>query len=298
MFGADEKLRGEGRRFSQLESSTIYDYESCQFAGFIIGAGFSLRRRQKNGGNKHSQTGDGWNKAGPKTKRENHQSRPGDSQENAKERAVTGIAPRVQNPWDEQHESEENSDSKMMEPLAKTLWRRNRWIGSAHLWSFDGSFKADLSWLQATNFAHAGESTAHMRNGDGAADDQRHIESVDHFIALPAFFAAANQMIGDAIVATQNGGGDQPEQFLRFGAERAGFVGLVVKSEEALDAEMAAAKDFLIQVGAKFLKVFQAIGHDSSGDKFTRTNLARYYGPTAAIPSGRDLGRVIYGYGV
>src|SRR5260370_22963803 len=104
MFRDGEKMKGERRRFSQLESSTIYDYESCQFAGFIIGAGFSLRRRQKNGGNKHGQTGDGWNEAGPKTKRENHQSRPGDSQENAKERGVTGVALRVQKPWNEQQE--------------------------------------------------------------------------------------------------------------------------------------------------------------------------------------------------
>jgi hypothetical protein len=40
---------------------------------------------------------------------------------------------------------------------------------------------------------------------------------------------------------------------------------LVIESEEALDAEVAATENFLIQVGAKFLKIFQAIGHDSSG---------------------------------
>ena len=133
MFSADEKLRGEGRRFSQLESPAINNHESSQLAGFVICVRVGLSGRQKNGGNKHDQTDDGWNEAGPKTKRENYQGRSGDSQENAKERAVTGIAPRVQNPWNEQHESEENSDSKMTEPLAKTLWRRNRWIGSAHL---------------------------------------------------------------------------------------------------------------------------------------------------------------------
>jgi hypothetical protein len=38
----------------------------------------------------------------------------------------------------------------------------------------------------------------------------------------------------------------------------------VIESEEALDAEVAAAEDFLIQVGAKLLKIFQAIGHGSS----------------------------------
>src|SRR2546427_789035 len=104
-----------------------------------------------------------------------------------------------------------------------------------------------------------------MWNGDGAADDQGNVERINHFFALPAFLAAANQMIGDAVVAAQHGGSHQPEQFFLLGAERAGFVGLVVESEEALDAEMAAAEDFLVQVSAKSLKIFQAIGHDSSG---------------------------------
>jgi len=51
------------------------------------------------------------------------------------------------------------------------------------------------------------------------------------------------------------------------GAERAGFVGLVVESEEALNAEVAASEDFLVQVRAKLLKFFQAIGHGFSPRK-------------------------------
>src|SRR5216684_3522794 len=104
-----------------------------------------------------------------------------------------------------------------------------------------------------------------MRNGNGTADDQSDIQRVNDFLALPAFFAAAGQVIGDAVIATQNGGGDESEQFLVLGAERTGFVSLMVESEEALDAEVAAAEDFLIQLGAKFLKIFQAICHRSSG---------------------------------
>src|SRR6266581_2227217 len=72
-------------------------------------------------------------------------------------------------------------------------------------------------------------------------------------------------MIGNAIVAAEDRGGDQSKQFFCLGAERARLVGLMVESKEALDAEVAASEDFLVQIGAKFLKVFQAIGHDSSG---------------------------------
>jgi len=63
--------------------------------------------------------------------------------------------------------------------------------------------------LQAADFAHTGKGAAHVRYGDGAANDQRYVEGVDHFFALPAFFAATDQVIGDAVVAAQNGGGDQ-----------------------------------------------------------------------------------------
>src|SRR5947209_19535334 len=75
-----------------------------------------------------------------------------------------------------------------------------------------------------------------MGNGNGAADDQRDIESVDYFVAFPAFFTAPDQMISDAIIAAQDRGSDQAKQFFRLGAERAGFVGLVVESEKALHA--------------------------------------------------------------
>src|SRR6266849_1364054 len=118
-----------------------------------------------------------------------------------------------------------------------------------------------------------------MWNDDGAADDQGDVERVNDFLALPAFFAAANQVIGDAVIAAEDGGGDEAEQFLVPGAERAGFVSLMVESEEALDTEMAAAEDFLIQVGAKFLKIFQAFCHRSSGG----TRALRWVGNQPAI---------------
>jgi len=40
----------------------------------------------------------------------------------------------------------------------------------------------------------------------------------------------------------------------------------VIKSEETLHSQVAATENFLVQVSAKFLKIFQAIGHDSSGE--------------------------------
>jgi len=61
-------------------------------------------------------------------------------------------------------------------------------------------------------------------------------------------------VVSDAVIAAQHRGGDQPEQFLGFGAERAGFVGLVVESEETLDAEVAAAEDFFVEARCEILE--------------------------------------------
>jgi len=72
------------------------------------------------------------------------------------------------------------------------------------------------------DFAHAGEGAADVRNGDGAADDEGDVERVDDLFALPAFFAAAYEVVSDAIVAAENGAGHQAEEFLGLGAERAG----------------------------------------------------------------------------
>src|SRR5229473_2635688 len=89
-----------------------------------------------------------------------------------------------------------------------------------------------ISWrlgvFETVDFAHAGEGAADVRDGDGATDDQCDVEGVDDLVALPAFFAAAHEMVGDAIVAAQDGGGYQAEEFLGFGAKRAGLVGLKI----------------------------------------------------------------------
>ena len=96
------------------------------------------------------------------------------------------------------------------------------------------------------NFAHARKGASHVRNGDGTPDDQRDVERVNNFVARPAFLGAANKVISDAIVAAKNRGGDESEEFLGLGAERAGLVGLMVQREETLHAKVAAAKDFFV----------------------------------------------------
>jgi hypothetical protein len=116
------------------------------------------------------------------------------------------------------------------------------------------------------NLSHPRKSAPDVRDGDGTADDEGHVESINDFIPLPAFFGAANEVIRDAVVAAKDRGSDESEKFLCFGADGAGFVGLMIESEESFHAEMAAAEDFLVEVGAKLLKVVEIVGHCSSGE--------------------------------
>lgn len=129
---------------------------------------------------------------------------------------------------------------------------------------FCGAERDVILRFKRGDFAHAGEGAADVGYVDGAPDDQGDVEGVDDFLALPALFAAADQMIGDAIVAAQDSGGDEAEEFFGFGVEGTGFVSLMVEGEEALHSEVAAVEDFFVEVGAKFLKVFETIGHTSS----------------------------------
>jgi len=66
--------------------------------------------------------------------------------------------------------------------------------------------------LEAVDFAHAGESTADVGNGDGATDDEGDVEGVNDFFSGPAFFRAADEMVRDAVVAAENGGSRRVSQ--------------------------------------------------------------------------------------
>jgi hypothetical protein len=104
-----------------------------------------------------------------------------------------------------------------------------------------------------------------MGDGDGTAYDQGDVQGVDYLGAAPANFAAANQVIGNAVIATEDGGSDQAEEFLGFRVDGTGFVCLVIQSEEALDAEVAAVEDLVVEFGAGFLEIVERVRHGASG---------------------------------
>ena len=62
--------------------------------------------------------------------------------------------------------------------------------------------------------SHSGKGPADVGDGDGASNDQGDVQGVNDFSAFPADFAAADEMVGDAVVAAQNRGRDETEEFL------------------------------------------------------------------------------------
>jgi len=51
-----------------------------------------------------------------------------------------------------------------------------------------------------------------VRNGDGTAHEQGNVQGFDYLSAAPADFAAADQVIGNAVIAAQDCGSDQAEE--------------------------------------------------------------------------------------
>ena len=91
-----------------------------------------------------------------------------------------------------------------------------------------------------------------------------------------ALLVAPDHVIGDAVVAAQHQGGDQPKHFLRLHAQRAGLVGPAVESEEAIDREVAGAQNQVVHPGAKGIEIREGIGH--GGQYITQ--------PSASGPGG------------
>src|SRR5437762_3791203 len=117
-FVTDEKLRGKGRRIPQLEAAAIDDYQRAQFSSLVTGDDIWPGGRQKNGADEHGQTNDGRNEAAAETKREKHQGRSGDSQENPEEHPRARVAAQVHHSWHDQNENKERSDRRVAQAAA------------------------------------------------------------------------------------------------------------------------------------------------------------------------------------
>jgi len=108
------------------------------------------------------------------------------------------------------------------------------------------------------------DRAAEVGDDDGAADDQPHVEGLEELVVGDALFLAADDVVGDAVVAAQHHRRDQAEQLLGLHVECAGLVAAGVEREEALDLEVAGLQDALVHALAEPAEFFQAVRHRRS----------------------------------
>ena len=88
-----------------------------------------------------------------------------------------------------------------------------------------------------------------MRDNDASADDQRHIQRFLLLVLVGAEPVTLDDVIVDAVVATQARGNHQPHQFFVFRWDRAFEIGVVINVVEAFYEIVVGAIDDLVQIG-------------------------------------------------
>src|SRR5262244_1964609 len=94
-----------------------------------------------------------------------------------------------------------------------------------------------------------------MRNCNRSAYYQRYVEGVHELFARDADRRALLEVIGNAIVATQDYRPRQSHQLLGLFVQRAIFVSLRVQVEKSFDAQMTAVQKFLVHFGAIAIEI-------------------------------------------
>src|SRR6185503_4128649 len=98
-----------------------------------------------------------------------------------------------------------------------------------------------------------------VRNRDRTADDERHVEGVEKLFSIYSNRGALLDVISDAVVAAKHGRRHQAHQFFCSFVERAVFVSLCIKREEAFDAEVITAEQFLVHRRAIAVKLIHCV---------------------------------------
>src|SRR5690606_8873767 len=105
-----------------------------------------------------------------------------------------------------------------------------------------------------------GDGAAEVGDDDGAADDEADGEGLEELLVGEADLGALDEVVGDAAVAAEDEGGDEAEERLGGGVERAVLVDAGVEGPEAVDLEVALVEDALVELVAEAVEVFEAHG--------------------------------------
>src|SRR5688572_15574415 len=100
------------------------------------------------------------------------------------------------------------------------------------------------------NLIDAVDRATQVRNRNRSPNHQRHIERVQELCSGNANGGALFDVIGNAIITAEYCRSHETEQLFGPFIERAVFVGLRIEREKTFDAEMIAAKKFLVHRSA------------------------------------------------
>src|SRR5690606_27350271 len=125
----------------------------------------------------------------------------------------------------------------------------------------------------SAELVEVGDGAAEVGDDDGAADDEADGEGLEELLVGEAELGAADEVVGDAVVAAEDEGGDEAEELLGGSVEGAVLVDAGVEGPEAADLEIALVEDALVQLLAEVVEVFEA--HD---DAVTRSAMASSVG--------------------
>src|SRR5690606_5336324 len=110
----------------------------------------------------------------------------------------------------------------------------------------------------AADLVEVGDGAAEVGDDDGAADDEGDGEGLEELLVGEAELGAADEVVGDAVVAAEDERGDEAEELLGGGVEGSILVDAGVEGPEAADLEVALVEDALVQLLAEAMEVFEA----------------------------------------
>src|SRR5688572_6531470 len=97
-----------------------------------------------------------------------------------------------------------------------------------------------------------------MRNDDRPADDEADGQSLCDLGVGEPLLGAADEVVGDAVVAAEYEGGDEAEQLLRRCRQGTVLVDAGVEGEEAADVEVVRLEDAVVHAFAECAVFLQA----------------------------------------
>ena len=118
------------------------------------------------------------------------------------------------------------------------------------------------SRLALIQIIEKGNRPTQMRDDDRSTDRECNTEDFKQLLIRHAFLLALRDVIRNAVIASQDHRGDEPEHLLRLCIQFAGFIGERVNAEESFDGAIVDAQYTIVHFLAERLKFLYPFTHE------------------------------------